>query len=66
MLLPPEEFKGGGFSISNLGMYGIKSFSAIVNPPQGFIMAVGMSSKRPVVIDDKIEIKNYYGCYALL
>ncbi len=55
--LLPEEFQGGGFSISNLGMYGIKSFNAIVNPPQGCIMAVGMSSKRPVVIDDKIEIK---------
>ena len=55
--LSPEEFQGGGFSISNLGMYGIKSFSAIVNPPQGCIMAVGMSSKRPVVIDDKIEIR---------
>ncbi len=55
--LAPEEFQGGGFSISNLGMYGIKSFSAIVNPPQGCIMAVGMSSKRPVVIDDKIEIR---------
>ena len=55
--LAPEEFQGGGFSISNLGMYGIKSFSAIVNPPQGCIMAVGMSSKRPVVIDDKIEVR---------
>jgi pyruvate dehydrogenase E2 component (dihydrolipoamide acetyltransferase) len=38
-------------------MYGIKSFSAIVNPPQGCIMAVGMSSKRPVIIDDKVEIR---------
>lgn len=55
--LVPEEFQGGGFSISNLGMYGIKSFSAIVNPPQGCIMAVGTSSKRPVVIEDKIEIR---------
>ncbi len=55
--LAPEEFQGGGFSISNLGMYGIKSFSAIVNPPQGCIMAVGMSSKRPVIIDDKVEIR---------
>ncbi|NDE19224.1 MAG: pyruvate dehydrogenase complex dihydrolipoamide acetyltransferase [Alphaproteobacteria bacterium] len=55
--LAPEEFQGGGFSISNLGMYGIKSFSAIVNPPQGCIMAVGMSSKRPVIIGDKVEIR---------
>ncbi len=54
--LKPEEFQGGGFSISNLGMYGIKSFNAIVNPPQGCILAVGMSSKRAVVIEDRIEI----------
>ncbi len=55
--LTPEEFQGGGFTISNLGMYGIKNFSAIINPPQGCIMSVGMSSKRTVVIDNKIEIK---------
>lgn len=55
--LKPEEFQGGGFSISNLGMYGIKSFSAIINPPQGCILAVGASSKRPVVVEDEIEIK---------
>ncbi len=54
--LKPEEFQGGGFSISNLGMYGIKSFNAIVNPPQGCILAVGMSSKRAVVIEDRIEM----------
>lgn len=55
--LSPEEFQGGGFSISNLGMYGVKKFSAIINPPQGCILAVGISSKRPVVVDDKIEIR---------
>jgi len=55
--LKPEEFQGGGFSISNLGMYGIKSFNAIVNPPQGCILAVGMSSKRVVVIEDRIEMR---------
>ena len=55
--LKPEEFQGGGFSISNLGMYGVKSFNAIVNPPQGCIMAVGMSSKRAVVMQDKLEIR---------
>ncbi len=55
--LSPNEFQGGGFSISNLGMYGIKNFSAIINPPQGCIMAVGASSKRPVVINDKLEIR---------
>ncbi len=55
--LKPEEFQGGGFSISNLGMYGIKSFNAIVNPPQGCILAVGASSKRVVVMNDKIEMR---------
>lgn len=54
--LKPEEFQGGGFSISNLGMYGIKQFQAIVNPPQACIMAVGASNKRPVVINDQISI----------
>lgn len=46
--LAPEEFQGGGFSISNLGMYGIKRFNAIVNPPQAAILAVGAGEKRPV------------------
>ena len=54
--LRPEEFQGGGFSISNLGMYGVKQFQAIVNPPQSCIMAVGSSTKRPVVINDQIII----------
>ena len=54
--LRPEEFQGGGFSISNLGMFGIKQFQAIVNPPQSCIMAVGASSKRSVVINDQITI----------
>ena len=56
-VLKPEEFQGGGFSISNLGMYGIKNFNAIVNPPQGCILAVGMSSKRAIIVNDKIEIR---------
>jgi pyruvate dehydrogenase E2 component (dihydrolipoamide acetyltransferase) len=56
--LRPEEFQGGGFSISNLGMYGIKQFQAIVNPPQSCIMAVGASNKRPIVINDQISVAN--------
>lgn len=55
--LKPEEFQGGGFSISNLGMYGIKNFNAIVNPPQGCILAVGASDKRAVIVDDKIVVR---------
>lgn len=53
-LLKPEEFQGGGFSISNLGMYGIKNFSAIVNPPQGCILAVGSGEQRVVVKNGEI------------
>ncbi|MBI2707193.1 MAG: pyruvate dehydrogenase complex dihydrolipoamide acetyltransferase [Proteobacteria bacterium] len=47
--LKPAEFQGGTFSLSNLGMYGVKEFSAIINPPQGCILAVGMGEERPVV-----------------
>ncbi|GAN80168.1 pyruvate dehydrogenase complex dihydrolipoamide acetyltransferase [Acidocella aminolytica] len=54
--LKPEEFQGGGFSISNLGMFGISDFCAIVNPPQAAILAVGAGERRPVVKDDEIKI----------
>lgn len=54
--LRPEEFQGGGFTISNLGMYGIKNFQAIINPPQSCILAIGASSKRAIVIDGQIQI----------
>jgi pyruvate dehydrogenase E2 component (dihydrolipoamide acetyltransferase) len=56
--LAPEEFQGGGFSISNLGMYGVKTFSAIVNPPQGCILAVGAGEDRVVVRHGKMEVRN--------
>lgn len=49
--MKPEEFQGGTFTVSNLGGYGIDSFSAIINPPQGFILAVGAVTKRAVVDD---------------
>ena len=54
--LKPEEYQGGGFSISNLGMYGIKEFSAVINPPQSCILAVGAGEKRPVVKDNALAI----------
>lgn len=54
--LKSEEFQGGGFSISNLGMYGINKFDAIINPPQSCIMAVGAGIKKPVVKNGKIEV----------
>ncbi|QED22867.1 pyruvate dehydrogenase complex dihydrolipoamide acetyltransferase [Candidatus Deianiraea vastatrix] len=53
-----EEFQGGGFSISNLGMYGIESFNAIVNPPQACILAVGAVIQKPVVKSGQIEVAN--------
>ena len=56
--LVPEEFQGGGFSISNLGMYGIKNFQAIVNPPQGCILAVGAGEERAVVKNGQLTIAN--------
>jgi pyruvate dehydrogenase E2 component (dihydrolipoamide acetyltransferase) len=56
--LRPEEFQGGGFTISNLGMFGIKNFSAIINPPQSCILAVGEGSKRVVVEGNEMKIRS--------
>ncbi len=52
--LRPEEFQGGGFSVSNLGMYGIHAFAAIINPPQACILAVGAGEVRPIVRDGQV------------
>jgi pyruvate dehydrogenase E2 component (dihydrolipoamide acetyltransferase) len=52
--LKPEEYQGGGFSISNLGMFGVEQFSAIINPPQSCILAVGATERRPVVDEDDL------------
>jgi pyruvate dehydrogenase E2 component (dihydrolipoamide acetyltransferase) len=54
--LKPEEFQGGTFSISNLGMFGIKSFASIINEPQGAILSVGAGEKRPVVRGDELAV----------
>lgn len=54
--LAPNEYQGGAFSISNLGMMGIDNFDAVINPPQGAILAVGAGVKKPVVRSDEIEI----------
>lgn len=53
--LKPHEFQGGGFSISNLGMYGIKNFQAIINPPQSAILAVGAGIEKPVISNGEIR-----------
>jgi pyruvate dehydrogenase E2 component (dihydrolipoamide acetyltransferase) len=60
--LMPEEYQGGGFSISNLGMYGIKDFAAIINPPHAAILAVGAGEQRAVVKGGKIEIATVMSC----
>ena len=54
--LKPEEYQGGTTAVSNLGMYGIKDFTAVINPPHATILAVGTSEERPVVRAGKIEI----------
>ena len=51
-LLQPAEYQGGSFTISNLGMFGVRAFSAIINPPQSCILAVGAAERRPVVRGD--------------
>jgi pyruvate dehydrogenase E2 component (dihydrolipoamide acetyltransferase) len=60
--LAPHEYQGGTTSISNLGMYGIKSFDAVINPPHATILAVGMGEKRPVVVGDKVEVATMVTC----
>jgi pyruvate dehydrogenase E2 component (dihydrolipoamide acetyltransferase) len=60
--LKPEEFQGGGFSISNLGMFGIKEFGAVINPPQGAILAVGAGEQRPVVKNGALAIATVMSC----
>ncbi|HKC03727.1 MAG TPA: pyruvate dehydrogenase complex dihydrolipoamide acetyltransferase [Sphingomicrobium sp.] len=54
--LQPAQYQGGTASLSNMGMYGIKNFEAVINPPQGMIMAIGAGEKRPYVINDSLQI----------
>ena len=56
--LSPEEYSGGNFTVSNLGMFGIKNFNAIINPPQSMILAVGKAEPRAVVSNNEITISN--------
>ncbi len=60
--LMPEEYQGGGFSISNLGMFGIREFAAIINPPQSAILAVGAGEQRPVVKDGALAVATVMTC----
>ena len=60
--LKPEEYQGGTFSVSNLGMFGIKHFEAVINPPQGCILAVGAGEQRPVVKDGALATATVMSC----
>lgn len=60
--LRPEEYQGGGFSVSNLGMYGVREFSAIINPPQSCILAVGAALRKPVCRGEEIVAATVMAC----
>jgi pyruvate dehydrogenase E2 component (dihydrolipoamide acetyltransferase) len=60
--LKPEEYQGGSFSVSNLGMFGIKDFAAVINPPQGCILAVGAGEQRPVVKEGALSVATVMSC----
>ena len=60
--LKPEEYQGGSFSISNLGMFGVKHFEAVINQPQGAILAIGAGEQRPIVKDGALAIATVMSC----
>lgn len=60
--LKPEEFQGGTFSVSNLGMYGIKEFGAIINPPQACILAIGVGEQKPYADGNEVKIGTFMSC----
>ncbi|MEL6291736.1 MAG: 2-oxo acid dehydrogenase subunit E2, partial [Pseudomonadota bacterium] len=60
--LAPHEYQGGTTSISNLGMYGIKSFDAVINPPHATILAVGAGIEQPVVVEGQLTVATVMSC----
>ncbi len=60
--LKPEEYQGGTFSLSNLGMFGIKQFEAVINPPQGCILAIGAGEQRAVVKNGQLAVATVMSC----
>ena len=56
--LKPQEYQGGTFSLSNLGMFGIKAFASIINQPQGMILSVGAGEERPIVKNGQLAVAN--------
>ena len=60
--LKPEEYRAGTFSVSNLGMYGIRQFAAVINPPQAAILAIGAAEPRPIVRDGALVVATVMSC----
>jgi pyruvate dehydrogenase E2 component (dihydrolipoamide acetyltransferase) len=60
--LKPQEYQGGTFSISNLGMFGIREFAAVINPPQSCILAVGNGEPRAIVVDGELKVATVMTC----
>jgi pyruvate dehydrogenase E2 component (dihydrolipoamide acetyltransferase) len=60
--LKPEEYTGGSISVSNLGMFGIPTFTAVINPPQSAILAVGAGEQRPIVRDGALAVATMMSC----
>jgi pyruvate dehydrogenase E2 component (dihydrolipoamide acetyltransferase) len=60
--LAPQEYQGGTSAVSNLGMFGIKDFAAVINPPHATILAVGAGIETPVVRDGKVEVRTIMTC----
>ena len=54
--LKMHEYQGGTASLSNMGMFGVTTFDAVINPPQGMILAISAGIKKPIVIDDSVQI----------
>ncbi len=60
--LRPDEYQGGGFSVSNLGMFGVSEFTAIINPPQAAILAVGATQQQPVIENGELKVGSVMRC----
>jgi pyruvate dehydrogenase E2 component (dihydrolipoamide acetyltransferase) len=60
--LMPEEYQGGGFTISNLGMFGVREFAAIINPPQSCLLSIGAAEERPIVKDGALAVATMMSC----
>ena len=56
--MTPDQYTGGSITVSNLGMFGISEFAAIISPPQASILAVGKIIKKPIVLEDEVVIGN--------